>query len=82
MKYLIGLSPEEVAKTRTRIAAEAKGCTGNVTTYWFAVIKHETRDEWGLCIPEGQEDLLTPEEIAVLKTWEYLDEDGWWPISV
>lgn len=81
MKYLIGLTPEEAAKTRTRIAAESKGCAGHITEYWFAVIKHYLEDKWGLCIPEDQEDLLTPEEIASLKTWEYLDSDGWWPPS-
>jgi hypothetical protein len=79
MKYLIGLSPEEAAKTRDRAIAIMQGCSGLITEYWFQIIKHPEREEWGMTIPEGEEDKLTTEEISTLKTEEYMDEDGWFP---
>jgi len=79
MKYLIGYLTENAVKERDRDIAIAQGCHGDITEYWFTMLKHPERSEWGMAIPDDQEDKITAEEVDILKTKEYMDNDGWFP---
>lgn len=78
MKYLIGYFQESVPLARSEEIACDQGCHGEITLYWFGVFQKYDAEEWGMAIPEDQEDKITQEEIDSLKTWEYLDDNDWW----
>jgi len=79
MKYLVGFETENEAKQRSEEIAIVEGCVGEVSKYWFGIIKHKDRDEWAMCIPEGEEDKITQNEQDLLKEHSELDLDGWFP---
>lgn len=75
MLYLI-FPTEQDAQDRSHEIAVAQGCSG-VTQYWFGWIVHPTNGEAALQIPEDQENLLSPEEIASLQDQAYMEANGW-----
>lgn len=79
MKYLTGFTTESSAKDYSKAIAENQGCHGDITEYWFEVIKHKDRNEWAFVVPEGEENKLTTEEQARLQTFAELAADGWFP---
>jgi hypothetical protein len=78
MKYLI-FKTEQDALNRSQEICISQGCTGNTTTYWFGVIKHRITEEGAMQIPEGQESILTEQEISELKDQTYMQDNGWFP---
>lgn len=72
MKYLI-FNTENELNTRNEQIALFQGCTGDVTQYWFGVIKHPDQDLWALCV--DNESLLSEQEQSQLKTEEQMT--GW-----
>lgn len=73
MEYLI-FPTEQDAQDRSHEIAVAQGCSG-VTQYWFGWIVHPTNGEAALQITD--ESILTEEEIAELKDYDYMLTNGW-----
>ena len=69
--YLI-FPTEQAAMDRNHEIAVAQGCSGT-TQYWFSWIVKDP--EAALVV--DQPDLLTPEEVAELKDYQYMDDNGW-----
>jgi hypothetical protein len=83
MKYLI-FDTEDKANTRNQQIAIEQGAgdnQGDITQYWFAMIKHQENDLWCLCIPEDDLNKITEEEKSNLKDYNYLENNGWITIN-
>jgi hypothetical protein len=78
MKYLI-FPTMQLALNRSQEICVSQGCTGDTTTYWFGCTEHPTTEEGAMQIPEGQEALLTEQEILELKDQQYMNDNGWFP---
>jgi hypothetical protein len=78
MKYLL-FQTEQEALNRSKEICISQGCTGDTTTYWFEVIKNSLTEEGAMQVPEGQELLLTEQEILELKNQQYMNDNGWFP---
>lgn len=76
MSYLI-FSTKQEALNRSQEICISQGCTRNTTTYWFDVIKNKITNEAVMIIPEGQENLLTEQEVSNLKNYQYMYDNGW-----
>jgi hypothetical protein len=82
MKYLI-FNTKASAITRTKEIATNLGCgdgAGDMTNEWFAVIEHPANlPQAALCIPSGEEDKLTTQQINQLKSYDFMKQQGWFP---
>jgi len=79
MNYLI-FNTEQLATTRSGEIATNKGCSGNITHYWFSwVVSYTNSPLTALIIPDDQINLLTPQEQSELKDQNYMDSNGWFP---
>ena len=76
MKYLIFPSLQD-ALNRSQAICQQQGCTGDITTYWFGCIENQTTLEGAMQVPEGYEDVLTPQEISDLENQQYMVDNGW-----
>lgn len=74
MQYLI-FPTEQEAQDRSHQIAEEQGCSG-VTQYWFGWINHPSGES---ALQVDQPELLTEEEVAQLKDYQYMADNGWFP---
>jgi hypothetical protein len=79
MRYLI-YSSKYSAESRTRQIAERLGCGDDIydaTQNWFGIIEHPTLPFYALCVPFGEEDKITKQQVNQLKTYEFMLQNGW-----
>lgn len=77
MKFLTGFFSLEDAEQRSADIAKKNGCKGDISKFWFQVIKHKDDKEYALVIPDGEEMQLDKEEISALKDLDYMEKDNW-----
>ena len=77
MKYLVGLTPKEVAELKNREIALRNGCTGSISDGLGVIIKHPDREEYAIEVSDDYIDWLNDEEKQSLIPREVALIEGW-----
>lgn len=79
MRYLI-YNSKSSAQSKTKEIADLLGCgkqTNDITKNWFGIVEHPSLPFYALCIPHGEEDKITKQQVNQLKTYEFMIANGW-----